>query len=171
VVAASGLPHMAARVLVQVYVADDGFTAPELIERLGVSRAAVSKAVTYLDGLRLLRREREPGTRRERYVVGDDVWSTAWQVSVRSNARWAATAARGVGVLGPDTPAGARLAEAARFFTGLHDLLALGPTLVVPPEVAAMLRTLATAGVPVTTDQLRCALTPAQCAALTRRGA
>ncbi|WP_051433289.1 MarR family transcriptional regulator [Promicromonospora kroppenstedtii] len=169
-VASTGVPRTTARVLVQIHSSDHGCTAADLIAELGVSRAAVSNAVVYLDGLRLIRREREPETRRERYVVGDDVWATSWNESVDANARWVATTTRGVEVLGPDTPAGVRLARAARFFSAVHETMAAGPWPLATGEAAALLRALARAGVPVTADQLRSVLTPDQRAALRRRG-
>lgn len=168
-VAATGVPRTVARVLVWIHSSDHGLTAADLSSELRVSRAAVSNAVAYLDRLRLVRREREPSSRRERYVVADDVWAASWQENVAANARWAATTSRGVAVLGPDTPAGIRLARAARFFSALHETMAAGPWPLATGEAAAVLRTLARAGVPITAEQLRGALTPEQRAALRRR--
>jgi hypothetical protein len=168
-VVATGVPRTAARVLARIHSADDGLTAADLISELGVSRAAVSNAVAYLDRLRLIRREREPAGRRERYVVGDDVWSASWNESVEANARWVRITTRGVDVLGPDTPAGVRLARAARFFTAVQETMSAGPWPLATGETGALLRALARAGVPVTADQLRDVLTPEQRAALRRR--
>nr|WP_277986447.1 helix-turn-helix domain-containing protein [Promicromonospora panici] len=166
---ATGVPRTAARVLVWIHSSDHGLTAADLGEELRVSRAAVSNAVAYLDRLRVIRREREPSGRRERYVVADDVWATSWRENVEANARWAATTSRGVAVLGPDTPAGIRLARAARFFSALHETMSSGPWPLASGEAAAVLRALARAGVPMTAEQLRGALTPEQRAALRRR--
>jgi hypothetical protein len=168
-VVATGVPRTAARVLVRIHSADDGLTATDLITELGVSRAAVSNAVAYLDRLRLIRREREPAGRRERYVVGDDVWSTSWNESVEANARWVRITTRGVEVLGPDTRAGIRLARAARFFTAVQETMSSGPWPLATGEAGALLRALARAGLPVTAEQLRGVLTPEQRAALRRR--
>lgn len=168
-VVATGVPRTAARVLVRIHSADDGLTAADLITELGVSRAAVSNAVAYLDRLRLIRREREPAGRRERYVVGDDVWSASWNESVEANARWVRITARGVEALGPDTPAGVRLARAARFFTAVQETMSAGPWPLATGETGALLRALARAGVPVTAEQLRGVLTQEQRAALRRR--
>lgn len=111
----SGLPKMTSRVLVSLYTTDTGsLTASELVQRLQVSPASVSKAVTFLESLGLIRRERDD-RRRERYVVDDDVWYQSMIASARSNAQLAETARQGVDVLGPDTPAAARLAGIARF--------------------------------------------------------
>ncbi|MFD6142287.1 MarR family transcriptional regulator [Promicromonospora sp. NPDC060271] len=169
-VVATGVPRTAARVLVWIHSADAGLTAADLITELGVSRAAVSNAVAYLDRLRLIRREREPAGRRERYVVGDDVWSASWNESVEANARWVRITTRGVEALGPDTPAGVRLARAARFFTAVQETMSAGPWPLATGETGALLRALARAGVPVTAEQLRGVLTPEQRAALRRRG-
>ena len=115
IVMQSGLPKMASRVLVCLYTTDSGsLSASELVQRLGVSPASVSKAITFLERLDLVRRERDE-RRRERYVVDDDVWYQSMLRSARDNAQLADTARQGVGILGPDTPAAARLENIARF--------------------------------------------------------
>ena len=111
----SGLPKMMSRVLSCLYTTDSGsLTAPELVQRLNVSPASISKAITYLERLDLVRRERDEG-RRERYVVDDDLWYQSMMRSARDNAQLADTARQGVGILGPDTPAAVRLESIARY--------------------------------------------------------
>ena len=115
VVMQSGLPKMMSRVLVCLYTTDAGsLTASELVQRLQVSPASISKAITFLESLDLVRRERDE-RRRERYVVDDDLWYQSMMASARSNAQLAEAARQGVGILGPDTPAAARLENVARF--------------------------------------------------------
>jgi DNA-binding transcriptional ArsR family regulator len=115
VVMQSGLPKMMSRVLVCLYTTDAGsLTASELVQRLQVSPASISKAITFLESLDLVRRERDE-RRRERYVVDDDVWYQSMMRSARDNARLAETARQGVGILGPDSPAATRLENIARF--------------------------------------------------------
>src|SRR5437868_5375456 len=68
--AETGFPTMMARVLVGLFLTDSGtLTAAELATRLQVSPASISKAVQHLEHLTMLRRERDPRTRRERYTV------------------------------------------------------------------------------------------------------
>lgn len=111
----SGLPKMMARVLVCLYTTDAGsLTASELVQRLDVSPASISKAITFLASQDLVRRERDD-RRRERYVVDDDVWFQAMMASARSNTQLVETARQGVGILGPGTPAAARLENIARY--------------------------------------------------------
>lgn len=111
----SGLPKMMGRVLACLYTTDSGsLTASELVQRLQVSPASISKAITSLESLDLARRERDE-RRRERYVVDDDLWYQAMVRSARDNARVVEAARQGVGVLGPGTPAAARLENVARF--------------------------------------------------------
>ncbi|MCD0486474.1 helix-turn-helix domain-containing protein [Streptacidiphilus sp. ASG 303] len=110
-----GLPKMTSRVLTCLFTTDAGsLTAAELVQRLQVSPASVSKAVAALEGLGLVRRERDE-RRRERYVVDDDVWYRSTIASARGIAQVAETARQGVGVLGRGTPAAARLENIARF--------------------------------------------------------
>jgi DNA-binding transcriptional ArsR family regulator len=118
----TGVPRMAARVLARLITDDSGsLTAADLVQRLRVSPASVSKAVGYLEGLEVIRRVRETGSRRERYVIDDDVWLRAWMTSAQKHAMWAETAQRGVDVLDAATPAGARLAHMSQFFATLSD--------------------------------------------------
>ncbi|MFD0661871.1 MarR family transcriptional regulator [Thermocatellispora tengchongensis] len=113
----TGMPPMAARVLVCLLTSDTGsHTAAELAHRLRVSPASISKAVGQLEPMGILTREREGPRRRERYIIHDDVWYHTWTASIRSMARWAGIARQGVGVLGSATPAGTRLDRASRFF-------------------------------------------------------
>ena len=110
----SGLPKMMSRVLVCLYTTDAGsLTASELVQRLQVSPASISKAITFLESLDLVRRERDE-RRRERYVVDDELWYQSMIRSARDNAQLAETARQGVSILGPDTPAAARLENIAR---------------------------------------------------------
>ncbi|MFJ9926466.1 hypothetical protein STEPF1_06299 [Streptomyces sp. F-1] len=111
----SGLPKMMARVLVCLYTTDSGsLTASELVQRLQVSPASVSKAIAFLDSQGLVRRERDE-RRRERYLVDDDIWYQAMMSTARSNALVVEVARQGVGVLGPGTRAATRLENVARF--------------------------------------------------------
>ncbi len=120
----SGLPKMTARVLAGLYTTDAGsLTASELAGRLQVSPASVSKAVAFLEGQGLIRRERDE-RRRERYVVDDDVMYQSMMASARATAHLSEVARQGVGVLGPDTPAAARLENIARFVDFVSESIA-----------------------------------------------
>ncbi|GAA3125532.1 helix-turn-helix domain-containing protein [Nonomuraea salmonea] len=111
----SGLPKMTARVLACLFTTDSGsLTAAELAAHLQVSPASVSKAVTFLESQGLIRRERDV-RRRERYVVDDDVMYQSTMASAHSIAHLGEIARQGVGLLGPGTPAAARLENIARF--------------------------------------------------------
>ncbi|PRY42638.1 MarR family protein [Umezawaea tangerina] len=123
----TGLPRMAARVFASLVTTDSGaLTAVELVAGLEVSPASVSKAVGYLEGLELVRRD--SSGRRERYFIDDDVWLHTWLTSARTNAMWAEAAEQGAAVLGPGTPAGARLELMRGFFAQLSDDMAGGPS-------------------------------------------
>jgi predicted transcriptional regulator len=62
--------------------------AAELSDQLQASPAAVSGAVNYLLQLRLATREREPGSRRDVYVVQDDAWYQTMMTENASLIRW-----------------------------------------------------------------------------------
>ncbi|MFV8132770.1 helix-turn-helix domain-containing protein [Streptomyces syringium] len=109
---ATGFPRMAAGVLVCLYTTDSGsVTTADLVQRLQVSPASISKAVGYLEGLELIRRERDARKRRERYVIDDGIWLTSLLASARLNTLLAETARDGADLLGARTPAGARLSD------------------------------------------------------------
>lgn len=113
---ASGLPRMSARVLACLYTTDSGsLTSAELVGRLHVSPASVSKAVGYLEDQKLIRRERDPRRRAENYVIDNDVWLDAMHASARMNEHVAAMALDGARIVGVGTPAGARLVDLGEF--------------------------------------------------------
>jgi len=123
VLAQMGLPRMICRVLACLTTTDSGsMTSAELVRQLHVSPASISKAIGFLEDQQLVRRERDG--RRERYVVDDDMWYRASIASGYTNNLLAAAALDGAEILGPDTPAGARLADTGRFLQCLgEDLL------------------------------------------------
>ncbi|MFD9501069.1 helix-turn-helix domain-containing protein [Streptomyces sp. NPDC060035] len=111
----AGTPKMMARVMTCLYTTDAGsLTASDLVQRLQVSPASISKAIAFLESQGLVRRERDDH-RRDRYVVDDDVWYQSMIASVRANAQIIETAQQGVSILGRGTPAAARLENIARF--------------------------------------------------------
>jgi DNA-binding transcriptional regulator GbsR (MarR family) len=119
-----GLPRMMARVLTCMFTTDDGsLTAAELVSRLQVSAASISKAIAYLENQGLVRRERDE-RRRERYLVDDGVWYQSMIAAAEANARFAETARNGVAVLGAGTPAAVRLENIARFMEFVGESIA-----------------------------------------------
>ncbi|MFG1867421.1 helix-turn-helix domain-containing protein [Micromonospora arborensis] len=123
VLMASGLSKMGARVLTCLYTTDAGsLTASELAQRLQVSPASVSKAITFLESQSLVRRERDD-RRRDRYVVDDELFYQATIASARANDQLVEIARQGVAILGPDTPAAARLENVARFLDFISETI------------------------------------------------
>jgi predicted transcriptional regulator len=116
----AGFPPMPARVFTALLVTDSGrLTAAELSALLSASPAAISGAVRYLEQLGLISRQREPGTRRDVYLVLDEIW---YEVSMRRDQvlqRWVNAARDGILVLGPGTPAARRMADSLDFFAFL----------------------------------------------------
>lgn len=115
VLMSSGLGKMAARVLTCLFTTDPGSaTAAQLAQRLQVSPASISKAIAFLESQSLVRRERDE-RRRDRYVVDNELFYQATIASARANDRLVDVARQGVALLGPQTPAAARLENIARF--------------------------------------------------------
>ena len=122
----AGVPRMPARVFAALLTADSGqMTAAELSERLVVSPAAVSGAVRYLIQVNLAGRDRAPGSRRDRYVVHGDVWYEAALHRDQLLNRWDDRLREGIGALGPDSPAGRRMAETLAFIEFIQSELPL----------------------------------------------
>lgn len=144
--AAAGIPRMVARVLSCLFTAETGaLTAADLVDRLRVSPASISKAVGYLAALDLVRRERTG--RREHYTVDGDVWLRSWESSARTHLVWAEAADRGAALFGKDTPAGIRLGELAGFFGRLGDDMSGGPSDVAVADVLTVTAALVQVGV------------------------
>src|SRR5579872_2276037 len=98
VLVAAGFPAMPARVFVALLVAESGrLSAAELAGRLRVSPAAV------------------PGSRRDYYRMPGTMWDDLLRMRDQVMSRWAALVREGIGLVGPDTAAGARMAEQAAF--------------------------------------------------------
>ncbi|WP_067472324.1 GbsR/MarR family transcriptional regulator [Actinomadura hibisca] len=153
----TGLPKMAARVLACLITVDAAsLTAADLVARLRVSPASVSKAIAYLEGLEIVRRERD--RRRERYVIDADAWERVWATNARVHARWAATAREGVALFDPATPAGGRLARMAEFFAHLSDYTTTDLTDPAIGDALTVVAALAHASRPLTATQLSAVL-------------
>ena len=117
----SGIPRMPSRVFAALITQDDGrLTSQELSEMLDISAAAVSGAIRYLTQVHLVTRERQPGTRRDRYRVLDEVWQDALFERDTIMSRWEGSLAEGVAVVGAETPAGRRLTESVMMFQFLR---------------------------------------------------
>ena len=117
----TGMPRMPARVFAALLASEEGkLTAPELASALHVSPAAISGAVRYLAQVGMIARERDPGERRDHYVVDEDLWSALSVQRDQALARWVKDLASGVDAVGPGTPAGRRLDETRRYFEFLR---------------------------------------------------
>jgi DNA-binding transcriptional regulator GbsR (MarR family) len=116
----AGFPRLAARVFATLLVSASGrMTAGELAEGLQASAGGVSGAVRYLVQVRLIRVERDPGTRRHAYVV-DSSW---YESTVTGNPfleRGEADLREGIAILG-DSPAADRLNETLELIQFLRD--------------------------------------------------
>ncbi|MFE5808809.1 GbsR/MarR family transcriptional regulator [Streptomyces sp. NPDC056491] len=113
----AGMQRMASRVFAQLLAGDGGaMTSAELGEALQISPAAVSGAVSYLTQVNMVSREREPGSRRDRYVLHNELWYETFTRRDQVLTLWEKTLREGAATLGTDSPAGARVAETAAFF-------------------------------------------------------
>ncbi len=116
----AGFPRLAARVFATLLVSENGrMTAAELAERLHASTGGVSGAVRYLVHLRLIRIERDPGTRRHAYVV-DGSWYEATVTANPFLERGEADLREGIAILG-DSPAADRLNETLELIQFLRE--------------------------------------------------
>ncbi|CAM5243042.1 MarR family transcriptional regulator OS=Streptomyces tendae OX=1932 GN=GUR47_19810 PE=4 SV=1 [Streptomyces tendae] len=70
----------------------------------------------YLSQQHMVSRERQPGSRRERYRVHSNQWYEALTNRETVLKRWESALSEGVASLGADTPAGRRMAETLAFF-------------------------------------------------------
>lgn len=118
----AGLPQMMAKVLAALFTTDSGsLTSAELVRRLHVSPASISKAIGYLETQALIKRERDLHSRAERYAIEDDVVFQSIMAGVRNQTRIAEACTTGAQKLGPTTPAGARLEYTSQFLLHVMD--------------------------------------------------
>jgi predicted transcriptional regulator len=116
VLIAAGFPPMPARVFVALLVADAGrLSAAGIGAMLSISPAAVSGAVRYLVQLGIVHKERVPGSRRDYYRMPDNVWQEMLRMRDLVLRRWIALIQEGMELVGPGSPASARLADHAAF--------------------------------------------------------
>lgn len=118
---AAGMPRMPARVFTALLTSEKAsLTAAELAERLQASPAAISGAVRYLTGVNMLRRDREPGSRRDVFRLYDDIWDVLLRRRDAILRQWADTMRQGAELLGAGTEAGRRMADSAEYFEFMH---------------------------------------------------
>ena len=158
--AATGLPRMTARVFVCLLTADArGLTAADLVRRLQVSPASVSKSIGHLAAMELVVRQPDSGGRRERYLIDDDVWLRAWRADTSAHGDIATAARQGIEIFGPGTIAGVRLDRMGRFFARLSEQMsgsAVAETVV--SDALTVLAALVYAGRPLDLGGLTAAL-------------
>lgn len=119
--AEGGVPRMPARVFACLMATDSGrLTATGLADALQVSPAAISGAVRYLLQVGLIAKGREPGERRDHYIVSDHTWMEAFTNRDKLLENWSGALTEGIDALGVDSPAGQRLDSTRRFFAFLQ---------------------------------------------------
>ena len=111
-----GLARLPARVFAALMATPDGrLTAAELATLLEVSPAGISGAVRYLTQLRMIRRERERGSRRDVFVVMDDAWHDMLMQREQLYAPILAALAAARDAVGEETRAGERMQLSVEF--------------------------------------------------------
>ncbi len=112
----AGMQRMSARVFSCLLIShEQTLSSAVLAQRLQISPAAISGAVRYLAHVHLVSREREPGSRRERYRLHHDIWYEAIANRDTVLARWIATMRAAIEVVGERSPAGERLTDTTEF--------------------------------------------------------
>ncbi|MEC3953711.1 helix-turn-helix domain-containing protein [Nocardia sp. CDC153] len=132
-----GLPKMVARVLICLWLSEHGrLTAAELSRTLKVSPASISTAVAYLARQGLIKRERDPGRRRDIYIVDDDAWYHSTVTSLHRTLAAAEMTRAAAETLGLHTPTGSRLAKGSTFLKhiSLDGLSSANHWRTLPPD-------------------------------------
>jgi predicted transcriptional regulator len=123
---AAGMQRLPSRVFACLLAHETGrMTAAEIGDALSVSPASVSGAVRSLQQLRMIHREREPGSRRDVYVVADDAWHDVMMNTSAVYAPLTQTLREGVAMVGgPGSQAGNRLALSVAFLEFITEEMA-----------------------------------------------
>jgi DNA-binding transcriptional regulator GbsR (MarR family) len=119
---AAGFPRMPARVMMALMVSENGLTAAELAHELGISAAAVSGAVRYLQLLGFVARVPVSGSRRDRYAIVRS-WYAMTMTNTAVYEQVAGVAAEGAVTLPEGSAARERVAEMSDFFRFIHGRL------------------------------------------------
>jgi DNA-binding transcriptional regulator GbsR (MarR family) len=119
ILTAAGFPRMPARVMMTLMVSEDGLTATEIGEQLGVSAAAVSGAVRYLQLVGFVARMPVSGSRRDRYAILQS-WYAATMTNMAVYSQVSDAAAEAAAALPPGSAAHSRVTEMADFFAFLQ---------------------------------------------------
>jgi len=69
-----GVSPSVARIHAYLMASDEAVSFDQIVEALGVSRGNASMSLKELRSWGVVRRQRQPGDRRDFYVSGDDVW-------------------------------------------------------------------------------------------------
>jgi DNA-binding transcriptional regulator GbsR (MarR family) len=118
----TGIPRMPARVFSALLASSAGrMTSAELSAVLDASPAAISGAVRYLIQVGLVARERETGSRRDHFVLHNDVFYELMSQDARALEKWETGIRKGMAAVGHDTPAGRRMQEMVDFFAFLQE--------------------------------------------------
>jgi hypothetical protein len=122
--AAAGFPRMAARVLMALMVTESGkATTEELMERLGVSAAAISGAVRFLQGLAIVRRLGVQGSRRHQYELADHPWYDATGSQGSLYTQLIGLGERGLAAMPERSAIASRTAEMIDYFAFIRERL------------------------------------------------
>lgn len=122
--ASAGFPRMPANVLMTLTgSAEPGLTADQLGTRLGVSAAAISGAVRYLETVGMVRRHRGPGERRYLWELVENGWYTASLRNPELYDHLVRLSDEELARLPEDGPVRERIAEFASFMTFVRDSL------------------------------------------------
>jgi DNA-binding transcriptional regulator GbsR (MarR family) len=120
--AETGWPRMSARAFAAILASEKGrLTSAELCEQLQASPAAVSGAVRYLLQMRLATREREPGSRRDVYVVQDNFWYESMMRQDRFLPRWEDVLGLLINELEPGSDAHRRVSSTLGFLAFIQE--------------------------------------------------
>jgi predicted transcriptional regulator len=123
---AAGMQRLPSRVFALLLADPDGrMTASEIGDALAVSAASVSGAVRSLQQMLMIHREREPGSRRDVFVVADDAWHDVMINSTVTYEPLKQSLREGVDQVGGEgTPAGDRLALSVEFLDFISEEMA-----------------------------------------------
>jgi DNA-binding MarR family transcriptional regulator len=128
-----GLPPITGRILGYLMICEPAEqSAADIATAIKASRASMTSNIRTLLAVGLIRRRTRAGDRTAYYRIDDDAWEAALRRRIEGMVKFEDIAARGLQLVGPDTPRASRLHAAYIVYRWIGEIFA-NPAAGQPP--------------------------------------